>query len=83
MSKKDKLIARFLNQPNDFTYQDFKTLLGYFGYIESQGKGSGVKFYHKETLEIFINFHKPHGDSPMKSYIMKRALQRLKEKGEV
>ena len=36
MSQKEKLIERFSNKPKDFTYDELKRLLGYFGnsYIE-------------------------------------------------
>jgi len=34
MTKKEKLIARFLNMPNDFHYNEVVKLLGYFNFKE-------------------------------------------------
>ena len=41
MTKKDKLLVRFLSIPQDFTYNELKTLLNSLGYEESNlGKTS-------------------------------------------
>ena len=43
MSKKEKLIARILTYPKDFTYDEMRTLLGLLGFEErSNGKTSGL-----------------------------------------
>ena len=55
MTKKNKLLERFLSVPKDFTYDELKTLLRSLGYEESNlGKTSGsrVEFYNE------INYHK-------------------------
>ncbi|WP_235954616.1 hypothetical protein [Cyclobacterium salsum] len=47
MSKKEKLIARFLGMPSDFHYDEMVKLLGFFGFEEvKKGKTScsRVKF---------------------------------------
>ena len=42
MSKKDKLIARFLKLPKDFHYHEVLQLVGYFGFKEgNKGQTSG------------------------------------------
>ena len=44
MGKKEKLIARFKQLPKDFTYDELKQLVGYFGYSEdNQGRTSGSR----------------------------------------
>lgn len=44
MSKKEKLISRFLNLPSDFHYDELVKLLGYFEFIEvEKGKTSGSR----------------------------------------
>ncbi len=51
MSKKEKLIARFLSMPSDFHYDEMVKLLGHFGFEEvKKGKTSGlrVKFENAE-----------------------------------
>jgi len=44
MSKKEKLIARFLGMPSDFHYDEMVKLLGHFGFEEvKKGKTSGSR----------------------------------------
>ncbi len=73
MSKKDKLVARFLNMPSDFHYDEVVKLLGYFGFDEvKKGKTSGsrVKFMNQEGVPIML--HKPHPTGIMKQYQLKQ-----------
>jgi len=73
MSKDDKLVARFLTLPKDFTYNELVRILAIFGYEEyTTGKttGSGVKFRNPDYPEYRINFHKPHPDSTIKKYVL-------------
>ena len=56
MTKKDKLLERFLALPNDFTFDELKSLLESMGFeIENKGKTSGsrVAFVHINTENIF------------------------------
>ena len=73
MSKKEKLIDRFLSMPSDFHYDEMVKLLGYFGFGEvKKGKTSGsrVKFENKEGVPIML--HKPHPSGIMKKYQMRQ-----------
>lgn len=73
MSKKEKLITRFLSMPSDFHYNEMVKLLGYFGYKEvKKGKTSGsrVKFENAEGVPIML--HKPHPSGIMKKYQMRQ-----------
>lgn len=73
MSKRDKLIGRFLSMPSDFHYDEIVKLLGYFGFGEiKKGKTSGsrVKFENQEGVPIML--HKPHPSGLMKRYQMKQ-----------
>lgn len=70
MSKKDKLLIRFLAKPRDFTYDELVRLLGSYGYRETQKgrtSGSRVAFVNKKSGHI-IMFHKPHPRPILKSY---------------
>ncbi len=81
MSQKEKLIERFSNKPKDFTYDELKRLLGYFGYIEDEsGNGSRVTFYNSETQDL-IKLHKPHPGNVIKEYLMKELFNKMKEEG--
>ncbi|HET7360530.1 MAG TPA: hypothetical protein VFI78_01210 [Salinimicrobium sp.] len=42
MSRKEKLVERFIAMPRDFRYDEMVKLLGYFGFTEvKKGKTSG------------------------------------------
>lgn len=73
MSKKEKLIIRFLTMPSDFHYDEVVKLLVYFGFEEvKKGKTSGsrVKFMNNENVPIML--HKPHPSGIMKHYQLKQ-----------
>ncbi|RIH63784.1 type II toxin-antitoxin system HicA family toxin [Mariniphaga sediminis] len=73
MTKKDKLISRFLGMPSDFHYDEMVKLLRYFSFHEVKtGKTSGsrVKFINEEGVMIML--HKPHPSGIMKRYQMKQ-----------
>lgn len=83
MGQKEKLIERFKQLPKDFTYDELRTLVGYFGYVEdSKGKTSGsrVAFRREEDADILF-LHKPHPRNTIPSYKMKGIYQSLKERG--
>ena len=82
MSKKDKLLKRFLSAPADFSYDELVRLMKGFGYDESQaGKtsGSAVSFIHFGTRHI-IKLHKPHPNPVLKGYQIKDVIDELKRK---
>jgi hypothetical protein len=78
MSKKEKLIDRFLSMPSDFHYDEMVKLLGHFGFNEvKKGKTSGsrVKFENAEGVPIIL--HKPYPIGIMKKYQMKQVKEIL------
>jgi hypothetical protein len=83
MGSKEKLVERFKNKPKDFTYDETRSLLGYFGYMEhTKGatSGSRVRFKNEET-GAYIDIHRPHPGSIMKEWMVKTIYQHLKSKG--
>ena len=53
MSKKEKLINRFLSMPSDFHYNEVVKLLGYYGFEEvRKGKTSGSRVKLKIKKEF-------------------------------
>jgi len=80
MSRKDKLLKKFLAKPirKDLTFDELSTLLLSCGYKKLEGSGSAVKFYHKDKDHL-INLHKPHPANVLKIYIIKQIQQKLKE----
>jgi hypothetical protein len=80
MSKDEKLVKRLLSKPNDFTYNELRSLLSHFGYIETQsGKTSGsrVAFIYKKDKHI-IRLHKPHPSNELKKYQIEQLIEELK-----
>ena len=79
MSKKQKLIDRFLSNPSDFTFDELVTMLKIFDFdLVSSGKtsGSSCKFKHKTGVYIFL--HKPHPKPILKSYQINSVTKLLK-----
>ncbi len=78
MAKKEKLIERLKQQPNDFSWQELTTLLKSLEYAEAkQGKtgGSRRRFVHESKPPITL--HKPHPGSIIKLYAVKEVLRFL------
>lgn len=80
ISKRDKLIQRFLALPGDFTWQELVRMLKGFGYEQVSGGKSGgsrVKFLHL-TLPP-ISLHKPHPTPVLKRYQLEQIAEILEE----
>ena len=85
MSRDQKLLARLLTRPKDFTYNELCKVLEYLGYEEHQcGKTSGsrVAFIEKQTKHI-IRLHKPHPSNVLKQYQIDQLIDELKSRGTI
>lgn len=85
MSKKEKILKRFLQKPQDFTYDELRTLLSQYGYSElSSGKTSGsrVAFINDETNHL-IRLHKPHPKNILKNYQIEQIIEELQRIGVI
>lgn len=83
MSKREKMIARFISEPADFTYDELVKLLQLFGYSEDRsGKtsGSAVRFIREGSFAP-IRFHKPHPQKIIKKYILAYIKETLEREG--
>ena len=79
MTKKDKLLERFLSIPKDFTFDELKTLLRSLGYEEyNKGKTSGsrVAFVHLIYNENIL-IHKPHPGKILNRIYLKKIIHDL------
>lgn len=81
MVKQEKLKARLLTRPKDFTWSDLESLLGNLSFELLKGKGSRRKFYHAEK-KILINLHEPHPDKILKRYVIDQVIEKLQEFGD-
>ena len=79
MSKIEKEIERLKSKPKDFTYDELKRILNYFGFIEdNKGKTSGsAVIFRKDGKKIEL--HKPHPRNQLKSYQVNNILKLLNE----
>jgi hypothetical protein len=82
MTKKDKLLERFLSMPKDFSYQELKTLLNILGYEESNlGKTSGSRVLFLNVIkQIKIRIHKPHPGNILKKYQIVEVISKITSK---
>jgi len=83
MSRRNKLLKRFLAKPADFTFAEMSTLLNGFGYDKMRtGKtaGSRIGFINKTTGHM-IRLHKPHPGHILKKYQMDLVEEALRAKG--
>ena len=82
MSRKEKLLLRFLSQPKDFTFEEAVRLLKDFDFYEvSTGKTSGsrVRFKNDNYPINVIKFHKPHPSNILKPYVLDIIRMNLEE----
>lgn len=81
MTKKNKLIKRFLTIPKDFTFDELVALFKHLGFgLNHKGKTSGsrVEFINEEFgLTYFA--HKPHPDGIVKTYVLRQIREFLTE----
>ena len=84
MDRKQKLIARLLQMPRDFTADEMQTLLEWKGFeIDNAGKtsGSAIRFIDKDGN--IIRYHKPHPSNVLKRYVLEKVIQVLREGGYI
>ncbi len=79
MSKNDKLLARLLSQPADFTWDELLRVLRQLGYEEqAAGKtGGSRRAFVKAETGVIIRLHKPHPGNVLKQYQLKQLIQQL------
>ena len=79
MSKNDKLFARLLTQPADFTWDELLRLLRTLGYEEqATGKtGGSRRAFSNASTGVIIRLHQPHPGNVLKNYQLKQLIQQL------
>jgi hypothetical protein len=82
MSQVQKLIARLLSFPKDFTWEELVKILNYFGFKEIKtGKTGGSRRKFSNSEGLIISLHKPHPAKIMKRYQLDDVVSVLKERG--
>ncbi len=78
MSKIEKLLARLLLRPKDFTWEELKKVLKYYGYEEMPKRktgGSRRKFVNENNM--IISLHGPHPQNILKAYQLDIVIEHL------
>lgn len=85
MSRRDKLLRRFLAKLADFTFEEMNTLLKGFGYEKVRtGKTAGSRAaFINRTSGHLIRLHTPHPSHVLKRYQMDLIEEALRAKGLV
>jgi len=82
VSKRDKLLTRFLSRPIDFSFDELVTLLGHFGYFYARGsKTGGSRVSFTDGKGDYFRVHKPHPRSILKLYQIDDIIVSLAERG--
>ena len=83
MSRRNKILRRFLTKPADFTFDEMNRLLKGFGYEEIRtGKTAGSRVaFISQTSGHIIRLHKPHPDNVLKKYQLDFLEEELRAKG--
>ena len=83
MSRRQKLIKRFLTRPRDFTYDELGKMLKGFNYnecVKGRTSGSRVAFINEKSGHI-IRLHRPHPGNTLKLYQVLEIEEALKREG--
>ena len=86
MSTIEKLIKRMMTIPKDFTEADCDRIMAHFHYrkFKARGGGSGLKYIHESgNLVDFHSSHKENGEHSIKTYIIRKMIKELKERGYI
>ena len=82
MGKAEKLLARLLSLPRDFTWDELTAVMSKHGFVLHKGSGSGRKFLHRET-GIAVTMHEPHPGKTLKRYQLQDVIEGLRKSGVV
>jgi predicted RNA binding protein YcfA (HicA-like mRNA interferase family) len=75
MGKKERLYARIINSQKNVRFQDFCTLLEYFGFVRVRVRGSHHLYQHPDIDEL-MNVQ-PKKDGLAKAYQVRQFLKLL------
>ena len=80
MTRKEKLIKRFLSRPKDFTWEELVSLLSGLGFEEvSTGKTGGSRRRFINEVGVIIALHKPHPQNRLRRYQIEQIIEILQD----
>lgn len=78
MSKREKLLQRIKNNQKNVRFQDFCTLMGYFGFALVRVRGSHHLYQHPNVEDVMSV--QPKKDNMAKSYQVQQFLKLIEAK---
>jgi HicA toxin of bacterial toxin-antitoxin, len=82
MTRKEKLLKRFLSKPKDFTWEELVTLLSSLGFLEEKaGKTGGSRRRFVNETGVVISLHEPHPQNILKMYQIEQVRDILEQEG--
>jgi hypothetical protein len=81
MSRKEKLLKRFLTIPSDLTWNELVLVLAHLGYHQlSNGISGGSRRRFLDEHGQVISLHEPHPRKIVKKYVILQIIEHCKEK---
>jgi hypothetical protein len=77
MTRREKLIKRFLSIPKDFTWEELVRLLSGFGFEEVSTGNTGGSRRRFLNAGVIITLHKPHPQNILKRYQIEQIIEIL------
>jgi hypothetical protein len=82
MTQKQKLLQKLCDNPKDFTWDDFVSLMGQLGYRKAKsGKTGGARRRFVHDTYAPISLHEPHPQSTLKQYQVDLVIDALRKEG--
>ena len=82
ISRKNKLIARLLSRPKDFSWSELTALLKQLGYREEKtGKTGGPRLAFVHDTAAAVLLHQPHPSNELKRYAVDQVIETLQQEG--
>ena len=82
MTKRNKVVARLLTRPSDFSWSELVQVMDTLGFDLRTSVGSGRKFIHRQSRETHF-IPEPHPSKILKRYQVRDLLSFLRETGHI
>ena len=82
MSRRKKLLLKLVDDPRNFSWDDFVALMGHLGYRKAKsGKTSGSRRRYVHASYAPISLHEPHPQNTLKQYQIEVVIEALRKEG--
>ena len=82
MTQRDKLLQKLVDNPKNFSWDDFVALVTQLGYRKAKsGKTGGSRRRYVHPTYAPISLHEPHPEKFLKNYQIEVVIEALKKEG--